>query len=45
HHPILLIDDILTTRATALAIIHSLRQSSPHNPIEVFTLTKATYPH
>ena len=41
--PILLIDDILTTGATVLAIIHSIRQSSPHNPIEVFTLAKAAY--
>jgi len=42
--PILLIDDIFTTGATTRAIIHALRQSSPHHPIEVFTLAKATYP-
>lgn len=41
--PILLIDDIFTTGATTRAIIQALRESSPNNPIEVFTLAKATY--
>ena len=44
HHPILLIDDIFTTGATARAIIHAIRHSSANTPIEVFTLAKATYP-
>jgi len=44
QHPILLIDDIFTTGATARAIIQAIRHSSANTPIEVFTLAKATYP-
>jgi len=41
--PFLLIDDILTTGTTARTIIHTLQQSFPLSPIQVFTLAKAEH--
>jgi hypothetical protein len=41
HLPFLLIDDILTTGTTIRTIIHTLHQTFPLSPLQVFTLAKA----
>jgi ATP-dependent DNA helicase RecQ len=41
--PFLVIDDILTTGATIRAIIHTLHQTFPLSPLQIFTLAKVDH--